>query len=76
MPGHAGRRLNDDKSATPARPDAAQRDPEQTVTRMESWVLHGSLQHGDLLAQGNVLEGELRAVKDRGAEAGGEGSQD
>ena len=50
---------HDDKSLPPAGPDAGQPDPQQTIHGAELRPGHRTLVDGELLAQGEVFEGEL-----------------
>jgi len=51
-----------------AGPDSGQADPEQTILRMEPRPGRRSLVDGELLAQGQVLEGELAVAADEEGE--------
>ena len=50
---------HDDQSLLPAGPDSGQPDPQEAIHRAQSGARHRSFVHGELLAQGQVLEGEL-----------------
>jgi hypothetical protein len=50
---------HNDESLSPAGPDFGQRDPQQAISRAQLRPGHRSLVHGKLLAEGEVLEGEL-----------------
>jgi hypothetical protein len=56
---------HDDQRVSPARPDSGQADPEQAVGRAELQAGPQSLVDGELLAQGEVLEGELAMTADK-----------
>ena len=59
---------HNDESLPPAGPDSGQRDPEQTVDRAELRMGRQSLVDGELLAQGEVLKGELTMAADEEGE--------
>jgi hypothetical protein len=50
---------HDDQSLLPAGPDSGQPHPQEAIHRAQSGARHRSFVHGELLAQGQVLEGEL-----------------
>src|SRR6267143_2129594 len=50
---------NDHEGVPPPGPDRGQPDPEEPISRAEFRPGHRSLVHGELLPQGEVLEGEL-----------------
>jgi hypothetical protein len=53
----------------PAGPDSGQAKPEQAISRAQPGPAYGSLVHGDLVTQGEVLQGELAmAVAEEGEE--------
>jgi hypothetical protein len=56
-------------NACPQRPDSGQPDPKEAIGRAQSGPRYGSSVHGELLAQGEVLQGELVVA------AAGEGQQ-
>jgi hypothetical protein len=57
MPGNDGLGLNDSQRGAPVAPDGEQPDPQQTVQRSQLGPLsHGTLQHADLVPQGQILE--------------------
>src|SRR5437660_1385629 len=57
MPGNDGLGLNDSQRGAPVAPDGEQPDPQQTVQRSQPGPLsHGTLQHADLVPQGQVLQ--------------------
>jgi hypothetical protein len=49
----------DDQSLPPAGPDSGQPNPQEAIHRAQSGPRHRSFVHGELLAQGEVLESEL-----------------
>ena len=50
---------HDHEGLPPPGPDSGQPDPEEAISRAQSGPGRRSLVHGELLAQGEVLEGEL-----------------
>ena len=65
----AGRcRGDDDQRLPPAGPESGQAGPEQAVGRAELRAGRCSLVDGELLAQGQVLEGELAVAADEEGE--------
>jgi hypothetical protein len=61
-------RSHDSQRLPPTGPDSGQADPEQAVSRAELWAGQRSLVDGELLAQGQVLEGELAVAADERGE--------
>ena len=61
MPSHDGLGLDEEEGILPAVPGPTQRDPEQTLSGLQSRKASRSRQHGDLLAKGDVLEHKVRA---------------
>jgi hypothetical protein len=59
LPSQDGVGRHDDQRLSPARPDAGQPDPKEAIGRAQSGPRYASSVHGELLAQGEVLEGEL-----------------
>jgi hypothetical protein len=59
LPSQDGVGRHNDESLPPASPDFGQRDPQEAVGRPELRSADGSLIDGKLLAQGEVLKGEL-----------------
>ena len=59
---------DDDQRLPPPGPDSGQAGPEQAVSRVELRAWHRSLVDGQLLAQGEVLEGELAVAADEEGE--------
>ena len=68
LPAQDGVGRDDDQSLPPAGPDSGQPDPEQAVGRAELRPGRRSLVDGELLAQGQVLEGELAVAADEEGE--------
>ena len=64
---------HDQEGLPPPGPDAGQPDPQEAICPPQPWPWHRSLVHGELVTQGEVLEGELAvaAAEERGVEAGG-----
>ena len=52
-------RSHDYEGLLPSGPDAGQPDPEEAITSAERWPGHRSFVHGELLTQGQILEGQL-----------------
>src|SRR5439155_5191227 len=70
LPPQNGVGSNDHKRLSPPGPDPGQRDPEKPISRAELRPGHRSLVDGELLVQGEVLEGELAvAATKKGQEA-------
>jgi hypothetical protein len=65
LPSQDGVGRHDDGRFPPARPRSGQADPEQTIHRVEPGPGRRSLVVGELLAQGQVLEGELAVAPTR-----------
>ncbi|HZA52550.1 MAG TPA: hypothetical protein VE549_17520, partial [Myxococcaceae bacterium] len=63
-----GSGCHDNQCLPPPGPNPGQGGPEQTVSRTELWAGRRSLVDGELLAQGQVLEGELTAAADEEGE--------
>jgi hypothetical protein len=61
MPADDGLRLTHDERRTPARPDVRQANPEESVASAQVWSWPLSAQDGQLLAEGQVFQGELAA---------------
>ena len=68
LPSEDGIRRDDDQRRLPAGPDSGQANPDQTVGRAELGARRESLVDGELLAQGQVLEGELAVAADEKGE--------
>ena len=68
LPSQDGVGRHDDQSLPPAGPDSGQPDPEQAIHRAELRPGRRSLVDGELLAQGQVLEGELAVAADEEGE--------
>ena len=68
LPSQDGVGRHDDESLPPAGPDSGQPDPEEAIDRAEPRPGHRSLVDGELLAQGQVLEGELAVAADEEGE--------
>jgi hypothetical protein len=72
VPADHGVWLDDDKHVRPARPEPGENEPEGAVTLAQARAAGGALEVGQLLAQGEVLECEVRA----GAEGGTQRSKE
>ena len=59
LPPQDGVRRHNDESLPPAGPDSGQGDPQQAISCAQLRPGHCSFVHGKLLAEGEVLEGEL-----------------
>ena len=68
MPREHRRRLHDDETGSPARPDPGQPDPEDPVPPREAWSATGALEDPELMAEREVLEGDGRRAEEQGAE--------
>jgi hypothetical protein len=68
LPSEDGIRRDDDQRLLSAGPDSGQANPEQTVGRAELGARRESLVDGELLARGQVLEGELAVTADEKGE--------
>src|SRR2546425_10585970 len=61
---------NDHEGLPPPGPDPGQPDPEETISRAKLGPGRRSLVHGELVAQGEVLQGELTvAATEEGEES-------
>jgi hypothetical protein len=61
MPPHDGVRLDDEQDVSPSGPHARERDPEEAVPKGQVRARATALEDGELLAQGEVLEGQVGA---------------
>jgi len=69
LPTQDGVGRHDDQRLPPTGPESGQAGPEQAVSRAELRPGRCSLVHGELLAEGQVLEGELAvAAEEEGKE--------
>jgi hypothetical protein len=68
VPREHRRRLHDDETGSPARPDPAQPDPEDPVPLHEAGSATGALEDPELMAEREVLEGDGRRPEEQGAE--------
>ena len=59
LPPQDGVGADDDEGLPPPNPDSGQPDPEEAIQRAKLAPGRRSLIHGELVAQGEVLEGEL-----------------
>ncbi len=69
MPIHYGGWLDEDEDSTPARPQAAEPDPEESVTVHEAQAPRLPLDHHQLLAERDVLKREIPPTPQRRREA-------
>jgi len=61
MPADYGVWLDNDKHVRPARPESGEDEPERAVDSAQAGAARGAPQVGQLLAQGEVLQGEVGA---------------
>jgi len=61
MPSENRVRLNDDECLFPVLPGSGQENPEEAIELPEFWSPTSSVQNGELLAEREVLECQLRA---------------
>ncbi len=72
MPTDDGFRSDDDERIGPAIPEGAQHHPEQAVAALEAGPGMPSLEHGELLAQGENFQAEVVAGAKEAEEIGKE----
>jgi hypothetical protein len=58
MPRNHGLGPDDDQGPIPARPESAQKDPEEPIFALEAHLLLGASGDREFLAQGDVLKGQ------------------
>ena len=68
LPSQDGVGRHHDERVPPAGPDSGQGDPEQAIHRVEPRPGRRALVDGELLAQGQVFEGELAVAADEEGE--------
>ena len=68
MPREHRRRLHDDETGSPARPDPGQPDPEEPVPPRQAGSATGALEDPEWMAEREVLEGNGRRPDEHGAE--------
>jgi len=68
VPADHGVWLDNDKHVRPARPEPGKHEPEGAVTFAQARAGRGALEVGQLLAQGEVLDCEVRAGAERGTQ--------
>ena len=59
MPGRYGFRLHDHQRGFPVLPNQVQADPKQSISIVQFWPLSIAFEHGQLLTQGGILQGDL-----------------
>ena len=59
LPAQHGRRSDDDEGLPPGRPHLGQPDPKKAIAPLKSGPVRRPLVDGQLLSQGEVLEGKL-----------------
>ena len=64
LPAQDGVRRHDHEGLPPAGPDPGERGPEEAISSAQARSRHCSLVDGELLAQGQVREGELAMAAD------------
>ena len=69
MPANHGVGLHDDEDICPPRPEPAKEDPEEPVRGRQPGPRPPLREDGDLLTEGEVLEGEVGAITEKRAEA-------
>jgi hypothetical protein len=76
VPAHDGSRLDDDEDVAPAGPRTRERDPEEPVGPVERRARAATLKNGQLLAEGEILQGERAASSKRRPGCGKHGDQE
>ena len=69
MPANHGVGLHDNEDICPPRPEPAKRDPEESVRDRQPGPRPPLREDGDLLTEGEVLEGDVDATTEKRAEA-------
>ena len=69
MPANHGVGLHDDEDICPPRPEPAKEDPEEPVRGRQPGPRPPLREDGDLLTEGEVLDGEVGAITEKRAEA-------
>src|SRR5215470_2595551 len=59
MPGRHGFRLHEYQSGFPVLPNQVKADPKQSISAVQFWPWHVAFEHGQLLAEGGILQGNL-----------------
>ena len=75
LPAQDGVRGDDDQRLLPASPQPGQRDPKEPVATAQPRSGHRPPVHGELLAQGEILEGELPVAAAEEREESEQGEQ-
>ena len=70
MPADNCRGLHDDQAVLPAAPQAAKQDPVDPIQPSHPRPRHAALEHGELLAEREVFEGECCARDQQGPQVG------
>ena len=65
VPPDHGVGFHDGQCVAPAREQAAHENPEDSVAVVDLRALHAALEHGELLAEGGVLQGEPRSISEQ-----------
>ena len=69
MPANHGVGLHDDEDICPPRPEPAKEDPEESIRDRQAGPRAPLPEDGDLLTEGEILEGEVDAITEKRAEA-------
>src|SRR5215470_10289795 len=59
MPGRYGFRLHEYQRRFPVLPNQVKADPKQSISVVQFWPRNVAFEHGQLLAQGGILQGDL-----------------
>jgi hypothetical protein len=70
MPANHGFRLDNDQGVGPARPQSAERNPEQPIEPIQFRARLLPLKHGKLLAKGSGFQRQVVALQKESAEVG------
>ncbi len=68
--------FDEDQGCSPTFPDPGQDDPGHAVGMTEAWSLRPPVKDGELLAQGEILQGQSGRVLEAGAEEQEDDSED
>jgi hypothetical protein len=73
VPADHGVWLDDDQHVRPAGPESGQDEPEGTVDLEQAWASSSALEVGQLLTEGEVLQGQVLAGPEGSAQRTKEG---
>jgi hypothetical protein len=76
VPAEDGLRLDQDEGRAPLILEPRQADPEGPLNRSEPGPLGFSVENGELLTEGEILQSQLRTVPEEGAEEQEDDSED